>query len=81
MSTYDNEPDLPEKRRVIRYLDLDDDIENGKGPSPNANQLKRRASAASMASEHSELSARVDRIRRQQSFDVNLTVPIEYRTL
>lgn len=71
MVTFIDEPDVPEKRRVIRYLD--DDEEAGQSDLPRP---QRRASvASSMTSVYS-----TDRARRR-SIDPALAIPIEYRTL
>jgi len=68
MVTLIDEPDVPEKRRVIRYID----DEEAAQPQNQPSRLRRRASVAS-----SVASVQVNR----RSIDPTLVIPIEYRTL
>lgn len=73
MITFIDEPDVPEKRRVIRYIDDDEEAARQQDDLP---RLQRRGStASSMTSVYS-----ADRVRRR-SIDPALAIPIEYRTL
>jgi len=68
MVTLINEVEVPEKRRIIRYLDDEEAVQ----PQNELSRLSRRASVASSMSS--------DRVRRR-SIDPALALPIEYRTL
>jgi hypothetical protein len=70
MVAFEDEPNVPEKRR-IRYAD-DEEIQEARGIGPT---LSRQLSSISQMSTRS-----ADRVRRR-SIDPSLVIPIEYRTL
>ena len=72
MVAFEDEPNVPEKRR-IRYAN-DEEIQEARGVGP---MLSRQLSSISQMSTRSNVS---DRVRRR-SIDPALVIPIEYRTL
>ena len=71
MVAFEDEADVPEKRR-IRYAD-DEEAQEARGVGP---MLSRQLSSASQLSTRSNRS-----ITRRRSIDPALAIPIEYRTL
>ena len=72
MVAFEDEQDVPEKRR-IRYAD-DEEIQEARGTGP---ALSRQLSSASHMSTRSNASG----LARRRSIDPALAIPIEYRTL
>ncbi|MCJ1395670.1 hypothetical protein MMC18_008556 [Xylographa bjoerkii] len=71
MVAFEDEADVPEKRR-IRYAD-DEEVQDARGVGP---MLSRQLSSMSQMSTRSNRS-----ITRRRSIDPALAIPIEYRTL
>ena len=71
MVAFEDEADVPEKRR-IRYAD-DEEAQEARGVGPI---LSRQLSSISQMSIRSNRS-----ITRRRSIDPTLAIPIEYRTL
>ena len=71
MVAFENEADVPEKRR-IRYAD-DEEIQEARGIGPT---LSRQLSSMSQMSIRSNRS-----LTHGRSIDPALAIPIEYRTL
>lgn len=76
----DDVSEIPERRRVIRYLDNEeqDDIEARPGPSRRRSRSRSLSRAGSRRRNSS--ASTVDRLR-SRTVDPSTVLPIEYRTV